>query len=320
MNLTYQRLGKTGLRVSKVSLGLQARGKQGSLQALCPEGISELVQSAFDSGVNLFFDQGRGTNGEKSVLVQALDALPTDEYHLCAKLCVSNDPAGYDLITEDELQHRLDSLAQCYDRDEIDVLLIELWPAGDSYEKFRDQLYPVLQKARYDGKIRYIGGVELAQYDGSHSWLAQGLRDDLFDAVMVAYNIINQSAEREVFRLCSRNHTGVIGVYASGRVFSQSQRLHETIQALKTSTVVDPNALKDENPLDWLLDENFKTVSAAAYQFVAGQKDIHTVMTGTGNIQHLKENIEAVCGAPLPKEHRQRLREIFGELVMPVGN
>ena len=44
--------------------------------------------------------------------------------------------------------------------------------------------------------------------------------------------------------------------------------------------------------------------------------DIHTVLTGTSNLQHLDANVACVESLELPEEHAERLRPVFGDLAV----
>ena len=56
------------------------------------------------------------------------------------------------------------------------------------------------------------------------------------------------------------------------------------------------------------------SVIAAGYKFGIGHDAISTLLIGTGNVEHLEENVETILGRPLPDEDVQRIREIFGPL------
>jgi hypothetical protein len=44
------------------------------------------------------------------------------------------------------------------------------------------------------------------------------------------------------------------------------------------------------------------------------------VLTGTGNAEHLKENVESILKPPLPGGTLQKLHAIFGNLNYLTGN
>jgi len=203
---------------------------------------------------------------------------------------------------------------------EIDVLLVGGWLVEGVYERFLGELLPVLQRLQQEGKFRYLGSSEKSSHNGAHGWLARGLRDNLFDAVMVAYNLINQSAEREIFPLCKRNDVGVLVIYAVRRVFSRPDRLRDVIADLKKRGLVAQDAVPEDEPLSWLVKGETDSLISAAYKFAVANSAVSSVVTGTIDIRHLEENVNAVLGPPLPREDIERLRQAFGRVCEPIGN
>ncbi len=49
----------------------------------------------------------------------------------------------------------------------------------------------------------------------------------------------------------------------------------------------------------------------AAYRFCRAEPGIYVILSGTGNPQHLEQNVASILRPPLPAEVRQRLIDIF---------
>ena len=58
------------------------------------------------------------------------------------------------------------------------------------------------------------------------------------------------------------------------------------------------------------------SVITAGYRFAARHPDIHTVLTGTTNLQHLDANVACMETLDLPEEHAARLQSLFGDLAV----
>ena len=58
----------------------------------------------------------------------------------------------------------------------------------------------------------------------------------------------------------------------------------------------------------------------AAYRFCRDEPGIDVVLTGTGNVEHLKENIASLERPPLPVADANRLREVFARVDSVSGN
>ena len=64
--------------------------------------------------------------------------------------------------------------------------------------------------------------------------------------------------------------------------------------------------------LDWV---GAMSLTDAAYKFAVEPRGVSSVLSGTGSVEHLQENVRAVLGEPLPAEVTQRLKDLF----VPVG-
>jgi len=55
-----------------------------------------------------------------------------------------------------------------------------------------------------------------------------------------------------------------------------------------------------------------KSLTEAAYRFCRHEPGAHVILTGTGSVEHLRENVESILAPKLPSEITARLAEIFG--------
>jgi aryl-alcohol dehydrogenase-like predicted oxidoreductase len=180
---------------------------------------------------------------------------------------------------------------------------------------------PVMRRLREQGKIRFIGVTEGFVQDPSHQMLQQGLRDDLWDVVMVGFNLLNPSARGSVFPLTQAKRVGVLNMFAVRRALSQPDRLKGILTDLTYKGVIPGNAAKAEDLIDFLLTEsNATTLPEIAYRFCRHERGVDLVLTGTGNPEHLRANAESILKPPLPKSVLQKLAKVFGGLDYLTGN
>ena len=62
------------------------------------------------------------------------------------------------------------------------------------------------------------------------------------------------------------------------------------------------------------------SVVDAAYRFARHEPGCHVVLTGTGSVEHLDENVRSINAPPLPGADLDRLRSLFGHLDHLSGN
>ncbi len=62
------------------------------------------------------------------------------------------------------------------------------------------------------------------------------------------------------------------------------------------------------------------TLPEAAYRYCRHTPGVHVVLTGTGNPDHLRENIAAIMKPALPQPVLDKLAALFGKLDFLTGN
>jgi aryl-alcohol dehydrogenase-like predicted oxidoreductase len=76
-----------------------------------------------------------------------------------------------------------------------------------------------------------------------------------------------------------------------------------------------------DDPLGFLVHEHgAESVVDAAYRFCRWEPGIDVVLTGTGSVDHLKENVASLERPPLPDEDVARLKQIFARVDTVSGN
>jgi aryl-alcohol dehydrogenase-like predicted oxidoreductase len=71
------------------------------------------------------------------------------------------------------------------------------------------------------------------------------------------------------------------------------------------------DAWREDEPLAFLTAPGVATsIPEAAYRFCRHELDMHTVLSGTGNVDHLQENIASLFKPPLPQAALQQLEQL----------
>jgi L-galactose dehydrogenase len=317
--MIYRGLGRTNLDVSLLSLGSGGPNQFGQTAGIPETEIHRLVHRALDLGINLF-DTATGYGDSELILARALKGVPRDRYLISTKVALDRGVVHNAVVPPEEVVAAVENSLTRLQVSEIDILLVTGWPKPETYKRIVNDTFPVLRRLQRDGRIRFLGATEASRYDGGHEWLCRGLRDDLFDTIMVAYNMINQCAEREVLPLCKQNDVGTQIIFAVRKVFNNPERLRQVVTELKTKDIVAQDAVPDNDPLAWLVKDGVSSITSAAYKFCATHEAVSTVMTGTVNIEHLEENVDTILGPPLPAQDLERLRQVFGCVAEAVGN
>ena len=314
--MDYTTLGKTGLKVSVAGLGCGGPSRLGMRgDAGAEDHAVRLIRQALDLGVN-FLDtaQNYGTEG---VVGKAIAGMARDRVVISTKKTL---PTPDDADPAAAIVQGLEKSLKLLGTDYIDIYHLHGVEPKD-YEFAQNRLIEPMRRLQQQGKIRFVGVTEGFVVDTRHTMLADSLEKELWDVVMVGFSLLNPSARKQVFPLTLKSGVGVLDMFAVRRALSQPQRLKEMCAELVDNGAIERTALDLDDPLGFLLKEtDASTLPEAAYRFCRHERGVDVVLTGTGNADHLKENIAAILKAPLPQASLEKLARLFGGLDSLTGN
>ncbi len=301
--MQYTNLGRTGLRVSRMGVGCGGPSRIGR-QAGCTERQSaHLIRLAVDAGVNLI--DTAESYGTEDIVGLALKDLPRDQIVLATKKGAGTSTSAADM------QAGLDAALQRLGTDYVDIYNLHAVVAAD-YAHVQNEIVPALLKFKQQGKVRFIGVTERFIPDPQHDMLQLALNDDVWDVMMVGFNLLNQSARDRVFLETERRGIGTLIMFAVRRALSRPERLQEVLAELVANGQLDPAEIDRDNPFGFLIhDGGAKNLTDAAYRFCRDEPGVHVVLSGTGSEEHLRENLASFERPPLPPADMKRLKHIF---------
>ncbi len=227
---------------------------------------------------------------------------------------------GGELASAAQMAGWLDESLKKLGTDHVDIFFLH-GVTLDQYPHARETLVPELRRQQAAGKIRFVAVSEQFGGDTGHAMLAKALPDDLFDVVMVGFNLINPSARERVFPLTQKQDVGTLIMFAVRETLSRSDQLRKVVAELIERGEVDPKKVDATRPLGFLRNApGSPSVVEAAYRFCRYEPGADVVLTGTGDPEHLKANVESILAPPLPSDVRARLKDIFGAVDSISGN
>ena len=261
-----------------------------------------IVRQALDAGVN-FIDSAEGYGTEEAV-GQVIRSIDRGSVVLSTKKSSSH-------ITPKDVERSLEDSLNRLGTDCVDVYHLH-GVALEDYDYLLSEIVPTLQRLRDQGKIRFLGITERFNQDPGHAMLQRALQDDVWDVMMVGFNILNQSARERVFPTAMEKDVGILIMFAVRLALSRSERLAEVMRDLIERGQVDPSDIDMDDPLGFLVHEGGAvSLPDAAYRLCRYEPGTHVILSGTGNPDHLRSNVESFYRLPLPQEDVARLKRIF---------
>jgi 1-deoxyxylulose-5-phosphate synthase len=204
----YLNLGGTGLRVSRLCLGMMSFGKHESRQWALDEAAAEpIVRRAVEGGI-IFFDTANVYNGGESEVVtgRLLRRLfgMREEYVLATKVHGRTMPGenGRGLSRKHVLAS-IDASLRRLELDYVDLYQIHRWDPLTPIEETMEALHDVVRA----GKARYIGASSMYAWQFAK---AQNAAPTRFVSMQNHYNLIYREEEREMIPQCIDQGVGVL--------------------------------------------------------------------------------------------------------------
>ncbi|MEV0346137.1 aldo/keto reductase [Nonomuraea sp. NPDC050680] len=210
--MDYRRLGDTGLRVSRVCLGMMSFGDPARQEWALPEDQAEpLVRRAADGGVTFFDTADVYSAGESEVVTGNLlrKIFPRrEDYVLATKVYF---PMGKGLndrgLSRKHIFDAIDASLRRLGTDYVDLYQIHRWDDETPIEETMEALHDVVKA----GKVRYIGASTMWAWQFAKAQhVAQENGWTRFVSMQNHYNLLYREEEREMLPLCADQGVGVI--------------------------------------------------------------------------------------------------------------
>lgn len=307
--MEYSTLGRTGLKVSVAGLGCGGNSRLGLGTGKSEAEAVAVVARAMDLGVN-FLDTAEAY-GTEGVVGKAVAARPRDEVVISTKATIKRD--GVRKSAKDVVA-ALDASLGRLGLDHVDVYLLHAVTLVD-YDYALNELAPALLREQEKGKFRHLGLTESAPRDPTQQMLQRAVRDDVWKVAMLAFNLMNHGARRDVFPHAQANGIGTLLMFVVRNIFSRPDVLRQTVRDLAAEGKIPAELAEKDNPLDFLLhDGGAETLTDAAYRFVRHEPGVDVALFGTGTPAHVDSNVASILRPPLPQADRDRLAALFGKL------
>jgi len=301
--MEYRQLGRSGLKISAVSMGTFSFGGQGDFAMVASQGVKEaqrLVDTCIDGGINLFdtanmYSMGRSEEILGEVLEGRRDKLLISSK---ARMRIGDGPndegvSRYHLIRECE--RSLKRLRT----DHIDIYFMHEWDGLTPAE----EMLAALDTLVAQGKIRYIG---CSNYSGWHIMKALAAADlksyPRFVAQQIHYTLEAREAEYELLPISVDQGLGVMvwSPLAAGLLSGAFRRDRKPADSRQAAGWSEP-PIRDESRLWDIVDVLVEIAEArdatpaqVALAWTLSRPAIASVVVGGLTEQHFRDNIAAV--------------------------
>ncbi len=324
--MEYRLLGRSGLKVSTVTLGTMTMGGRGQFAKVGDVGLEEAkrqIDLCLDHGVNLIdtaniysagaseeiVGEALGGKRPKGVLIATKARFPFGEG--------PNDRglSRYHLIQACEASLRR------LRTDVIDLYQVHQWDGLTPLEETLE----ALDRLVADGKVRYVG---CSNYSGWHLMKALGVSErehrQRFVSQQIHYTLEAREAEYELLPIAVDQGVGVLvwSPLAGGLLSGKHRRDQKTPEGTRQLAGWSEPPIRDEARLWNIVDAvvsigEARGVSGAqvALAWTLGQPGITSLVIGGRTTAHIEDNLGAAT-LVLSDDERRRLGEVSAPPVL----
>ena len=210
--MDYVNVGRSGLKVSRICLGMMSYGNRSSRAwHLDEDEARPIVQGAAESGVIFFDTADMYDTGASEVVTGRLlaDAFPNrDAYVLATKVYFPMGGGPNDRgLSRKHVLAGVDASLRRLGTDHVDLFQIHRWDDETPIEETMGALHDVVRA----GKARYIGASSMFAWQfakAQHTAATAGQTP--FVSMQNHYNLAYREEEREMIPLCVDQGVGVI--------------------------------------------------------------------------------------------------------------
>lgn len=317
--MQYVRLGNSGLKVSRICLGMMSYGAKSWREWVLGEAdAEEHVRKALDLGINFFDTANVYSVGVSEEITgrTLLKHVKRDEVVIATKVrgqMRDGDVNGSGLSRK-HIMEQVDASLRRLGTDYIDLYQIHRWDYDVPIEETMEALHDAVKA----GKVRYIGASSMFAWQFAKAQYTADLNGwTRFVSMQNHYNLLYREEEREMNPFCVDQGVGLIPWSPLARGFLTGSRTREGSATLRSQSDSFSDALYGD---DWLFDvvDQVRNVAAArglsmaqvALAWMLGQPAVAAPIIGTTKLAHLEDAVGAV-GVELSADEVKALESAY---------
>jgi aryl-alcohol dehydrogenase-like predicted oxidoreductase len=209
--MKYVNLGSTGLRVSRICLGMMSFGNDSERPWVLNEDQAEpIVRAAVEGGITFFDTADTYSKGASEVATGRLlpKYLSRDAVAVATKVFMPMTPGENGSgLSRKHIFSAIDASLARLDMEYVDLYQIHRWDPRTPIEETMEALHDVVRS----GKARYIGASSMFSWQFAKAQHVAELHHwTRFVSMQPHYNLIYREEEREMIPLCLDQGVGVI--------------------------------------------------------------------------------------------------------------
>ncbi|RVE79525.1 aldo/keto reductase [Sinorhizobium meliloti] len=314
--MEYRRLGRSGLKISTITMGTMTIGGGGKFAQVGDVGIADArryVDLCLDAGVNLIDTADIYSTGAcEEIIGEVLGGKRKDGVLIATKARFSMGPGPNDGgLSRHHLISACEASLKRLKTDVIDLYQVHEWDGQTPLEETMEALDTLVRQ----GKVRYIG---CSNYSGWHIMKALGIsaleHRQRFVSQQIHYTLEAREAEYELVPISIDQGLGIL-VWSplAGGLLSGKHRRGQSPEGTRQLAGWNEPPIRDEERLWKIVDllvaiaaERNVSPAQIALAWLIGRDAVTSVIIGGRTEDQFRDNL-AAAGLKLTDEERELL-------------
>jgi aryl-alcohol dehydrogenase-like predicted oxidoreductase len=320
--MNYRTLGKTGLKVSEISLGTwQTGGKWGT--SFNEKNADKILNCAIDNGVNFIDTADVYSGGLSEIAVGRVIRSRSEKVYVATKCGRQINPHVSEGYQPGILKKYIEDSLRRTGLETLDLVQLHCPPTEVYY---RPEVFQMFDRLIEDGKILFFG-VSVEKVEEA----LKAIEYPNVSTIQIIFNLFRQRPSELFFSEAARRNTGIIvrvplasglltGLYNSDTIFEAGDhrnfnRMGEAFDKGETFSGINYElGLKAVNELKTLFP-GVINLAPLALKWILNFKEVSCIIPGASKVDHVLSNLSVYDISPLSKEQIQAMNNIYNKYI-----
>ena len=320
--MKFRKLGKTGFKVSEISLGTwQVGGKWGS--GFDDAHADKIIHTAIDNGINFIDTADVYEAGMSERAVGRVVRSRSERVYVATKCGRRLQPHINEAYTPNVLERYVEDSLRRTGLETLDLIQLHCPPTEVYY---RPEIFERFERMKEAGKIRNLG-VSVQKVEEA----LKAIEYDNVSAVQIIFNLFRQRPAELFFREATRRDVGIIvrvplasglltGKFSSESTFDEGDhrnfnRNGEAFDKGETFSGIDYEL--GLNAVDELkkLFPGLENLAPVALQWILQFNEVNCIIPGASKPEHLLSNLSVYDLEGLGKDQIKAMNQVYDKYI-----
>jgi len=322
--MNYRTLGKTGLKISELSLGTwQVGGKWGS--GFDEKNAETIINEAIDKGINFIDTADVYENRQSERTVGKIIRSRKEEVYIATKCGRFIDPHTNANYQAKALREYVEQSLKNTGLERIDLIQLHCPPTEVYY---RQEIFEEFEKLKTEGKIAHLG-VSVEKVEEA----LKAIEYPNVCTVQIIFNMFRHRPAELFFQEAKKRNIGIIarvplasgllsGKYNAATTFGSGDHRHfnrkgEAFDQGETFSGIDYNlGLEAAEKIKSIFPQDL-ALANIALKWILMFEEVSCVIPGISKLNHLHANLETLNIRPISNQEMKAVEEVYNELIRP---